>query len=75
MLQTSSLLVLTATEAHPQFGQNGGASVYQPSNPALLQPVASVPFYSAVVAEWKKMKAAEEYQAFEAPLRHQPYPT
>ena len=62
MLQTSSLLVLTATEARPQYGQYGGASVYYPpSNPAVLQPSATAPLYSAVDVGRKKMKAAEEY--------------
>merc|ERR1712241_739921 len=94
LLLTLSLLVLTATEAHPwygpyggaavppapissgpavlphvygaaspQYGQYGGASVYYPpSNPALLQPSATAPLYSAVDVGRKKMKAAEEYK-------------
>ena len=68
MLQTSSLLVLTATEAHPQYGD----IVYYPSlNPAVPHaPLPSTHLYgvsppadSAVVADRKKMKAAEIYQA------------
>merc|ERR1712048_84784 len=79
LLLTSSLLVLTATEAHPQYGhpQYGDIIYYSPSKrpavpPAPIPSGPAIPTHhyavhppadSAVDVGRKKMKAAEDYQA------------